>query len=331
MEEQKNPKNWLLDELNLAKRCRAYHLPLWQCPQVLFLVMGAVTVSAILGFYAIAVAEEYNPHATALISSLLAGFFTVQMFIIMQALERIAEANKTQADFMNIAVHQLRNPVTAARWAMDRITTEATSGLSTETIQELYIVRDSVTKMAHLVSSILGIARIESGTTIKNAEVFSLNDMIESIVASTRWYARAANLDLFASLPDKDLNVYADREQIHFVLDHLLNNAMRYSTKAGRIVIALEQKGNMVRVSVEDHGVGIPNQEQTQVFEKFFRASNAHNLEPGGAGLSLFVARTIVETLGGEMGFTSQEARGSIFWFTLPLTHEALPEPKLAQ
>jgi signal transduction histidine kinase len=315
----------IAEELNLLKRCRGYHLPLWQCPQLLFLGMGLVTIVSIAGFYFVALNEEYNPHSIALISTLLAGFFMLQMFIIMQAFERIAEANKIQVDFMNIAIHQLRSPVTAARWAMDRITTEETAGLSTETLQELYIVRDSVTKMAHLVSSILGIVRIEAGTVSAHTEVFSVNETIRDLVSATKWYARASNLKLEAKAPQHPMMVRADAEQVRFVLDHLLDNAMRYSRSAGTIEVALEEEAKMARVTVRDRGVGIPNEEQTKVFEKFFRATNAHALEPGGAGLSLFVGRTIIEAFGGHMGFNSEEGKGSAFWFTLPLVHEESP------
>lgn len=307
-------------KLNLVAQCRTYHLPFWQCPQVLFIMMGIVTIVAIVSFYVVAIAEQYDPHLIALISTLLAGFFMTQIFIIMQAFERMADANRIQVDFMNIAIHQLRSPVTAARWAMDRITTEATSGLSTETLQELYIVRDSVVKIAHLVSSILGIVRIEAGTVAKRMEIFSVNEMVIKMVETTRWYARAANLDLVADIPKETLFVNAEREQIYFVLDHLVDNALRYSRTAGSIHIQLETEGSMAKVTVLDTGEGIPGDDQKQIFEKFFRGTNANALQPGGAGLSLFVARTIIESYHGKMGFASDEGEGSRFWFTLP-TH----------
>ena len=316
--EKEEKQRGLRDHLNIIARCRSYHLPLWQCPQILFVVMGLVTIIAIVLFYFVALAEDFDAHATALIATFLAGFFMIQIFVILQAFERIADANRVQVDFMNIAIHQLRSPVTAARWAMDRITTESTAGLSTETLQELYIVRDSVTKMAHLVSSILGIVRIEAGTVAERKETFSLNAMVTDLINATRWYARAANLELEAEVPKKDIHVRADSEQIHFVIDHLLDNSMRYSKGAGRITIILEEEGGKAKISVRDSGVGIPDKEQHDVFDKFFRGSNAAALEPGGAGLSLYVARTIVESSGGRMGFLSEENSGSTFWFTLP-------------
>lgn len=309
--------------LNIIAQCRSYHLPLWQCPQILFVVMGIVTIIAMVGIYFLGLAESYDPYAVSLISIFLAAFFLIQMFVIMQALERIADANRVQVDFINIAIHQLRSPVTAARWAMDRITSEATSGLSTETLQELYIVRDSVNKMANLVSSILGIVRIEAGTVAERKETFSLSEMANNLVEATKWYAHAANLELVADIPKEDIPVHADSEQVHYVMDHLLDNAMRYSKGAGRITLRLARENNKVKVSVNDAGVGIPDREQKEVFEKFFRASNASALEPGGAGLSLFVARTIVEAFGGEIGFNSEVGEGSTFWFTLPIAKKA--------
>ena len=113
------------------------------------------------------------------------------------------------------------------------------------------------------------------------------------------------------------IRAVAESFRVH-LLDHLLDNAMRYNTAAGTISIELSEEGRNAKVVVRDGGVGIPGGEQEKIFEKFFRATNVHALEPGGAGLSLFVARTIIESSGGKMGFESAVGSGSAFWFTIP-------------
>ncbi|OHA49454.1 MAG: hypothetical protein A2682_00290 [Candidatus Terrybacteria bacterium RIFCSPHIGHO2_01_FULL_58_15] len=306
----------LLQELNLVRQCQHYPLPLWQCPQMLFVVMGGVTVGTILVFYFI-FAGELDPYSVALTSLALAGFLLVQTFIIIYALERTAEANRIQVDFMNIVSHQLRTPVTAARWALELLTKEAPP--SGDGGQYVIVARNAIHQMQQLVASILGIARIESGLSAMRAEPFSLRTLVSEAAESFKKYARTAHVAVRVRVPDEDVEVRADRSQVRFVLEHLLDNSLRYSRSPSEALVTLEVEGSQAKVSIEDRGEGIPRDDQAHVFERFFRASNAYALAPGGAGLSLYVSRAIIEASKGRIGFTSSSGRGSTFWFTLPM------------
>lgn len=315
--EDKDTRGRFSRNFNLAARCRSYGLPVWQCPEFLFVLMGTVTIGAVLGIY-FALEKDFDPYFVAMAAMGVAFFLLLQTSIIVRVFERLAEANRRQIEFLNIASHQLRGPVTAARWAID-ILDQAPEGFSVEAQQSFSIIRDSVHRLAQLITSILGVSRIEAGTSQKRAESFALNLVIVEVTDAAKRYAQAENLKVNVHLPQHMLYVYADREQIYYVVDHLLDNALRFSSSPSTISVSLEQDGNEAKITVSDHGAGVPSEEQKHIFEKFFRASNAAVLAPGGAGLSLFVTRAVVESFGGRIGFTSTPEKGSTFWFTLPL------------
>lgn len=307
----------IIAELSLTAHCRAYHLPLWQCPQFLFVLLGGITVLLIFVFYLV-FSPTIDPYSVAFIAIAIATFSLIQTFIILHAFERSAEANRMQVEFINIATHQLRSPVTAARWALDFLVSDASRGLSAEGQNCVHIARDAVGNIGQLVNSVLRTVRIESGTSNLRPEPLYIPALVKEVADAARPFARAGHNDIKLLVPQEPFFVRVDHEHMRFVLEHLLDNALRYSKRAGAVEVRVKGDARHVRVEVRDEGEGIPLHEQPHVFEKFFRATNAHSLAPSGAGLSLYASRAIIRASGGDMGFNSTEGEGSIFWFTLP-------------
>jgi signal transduction histidine kinase len=112
----------------------------------------------------------------------------------------------------------------------------------------------------------------------------------------------------------------SEEEKIRLVLQNIIENAIRYSNDGGVVKVSFEPKDDSVLVTVTDHGIGIPQELQKYVFERFFRATNAIKAETDGTGLGLFVTRSILEKINGKIWFESKEGKGTSFYFTIPIS-----------
>jgi two-component system sensor histidine kinase VicK len=114
-------------------------------------------------------------------------------------------------------------------------------------------------------------------------------------------------------------NIKSDPEKLKIVVENLLDNAIRYSQKKGKVKILTEKRKENLYFQIDDEGIGIPKEDQKFIFQKFFRAKNATITQAGGTGLGLYISKEIIKKLKGKIGFKSQEQKGSTFWFSIPI------------
>ena len=172
--------------------------------------------------------------------------------------------------------------------------------------------------MKRLVADLLIVSRIENATMPLNKQNFSLTEKTKSIAKEYIPLAKAANVKISLKSSKNDFKVMADPDQIENAIANLLDNAIRYVQEKGRIEIDIYKKGRRVYFSITDSGVGIPEGEQSRIFQKFFRASNVTKRQTEGSGLGLFIAKSAVERSGGKIYFKSRLGKGTTFWFYLP-------------
>lgn len=306
------------EELNILEQCRRYRVSLWQCPSFLFIVMGIVIIAATLATYIVATRYTDDPLVVAIIVIVLAAFLFVVGNAIVAAFDRVAEASYLKSEFVAVASHQLRAPIAALRWAISFLL--RLGPFSAKQSEYLGLLQENTNRMTGLVNTLLDVHRIESGGLALKLEPFNLVEATEKLVKEFEPVAEAHNISLHLFIePDLGL-VRADPERTPLVVQNLLDNAIKYSRGKGAVEVVIRKFSNrMVRWEVRDQGVGIPKQEQKQIFEKFFRARNIMKYETIGTGLGLFIARAIIQASGGEIRFSSEEGKGSVFWFTLPL------------
>ena len=177
--------------------------------------------------------------------------------------------------------------------------------------------------MISLVNSLLEVTRIEAQTFVLREEIFALGDLSREILENFRKYAEASNIHLELNVMPNLPLIKADRNRISIVIQNLVDNAIRYTAREGRIKITIENKDKNIYVRVEDQGIGIPKKLQLRIFEKFFRVGNLNksDKQTHGSGIGLYIAKGVVEAGGGKIGFTSEESRGTTFWFTLPIAN----------
>lgn len=308
-----------LGQLNISAQCRRYGLPLWQCPSFLFLVMGLVIIVSSLLTWAIGSRYIEDPEQVALIVLILTTVLFIIAFIITQSFEKLAEASRMKSEFINVASHQLRSPLTNLSWAIEVLSSGELGKIEGKQTEYLKILKDNISRIRELVSDLLMVSRIETATLPFKKEEVSLPDLVSRIISEFYPFAKAHNIQIKFEKKSEPPRILADPSLIRVVLENLLDNAIRYIKDKGGVEISLAQKNKEVYFKIRDNGVGIPNEDQKYIFQKFFRASNVLKYETQGSGLGLYIVKSIIERSGGTIGFESQEGKGTCFWFTLPI------------
>ena len=314
MDTEKKPNHF-----NIAAQCHEYGVPLIQCPQFVFLLMGIATIITIIISYQIGARYIDAPELVALVVLGITVFMFVISFSLTRSFERLAEASRMKSEFINIVSHQLRSPLSNLRWAIDFLMSGKLGRVEEGQTEYYKILRENSTRMAELVGDLLTASRIEQGTLPTRVISVSLKELAEETIKNSKPFADAYNTKIIFNAPDNLPNVLVDPSQIKLVLENLLDNAIRYIVEKGEINIKIEQLKDKICYEIKDSGVGIPEADQKFIFQKFFRSGNVMRHQTKGTGLGLFIAKSIIEKSDGEIGFRSREGKGTTFWFTLPM------------
>lgn len=232
------------------------------------------------------------------------------------------KVERMRSEFISIASHQLRTPLTAISWYLEMLMDPDTMGnLSDEQKGYINMVFESNKKMIYLVNELLDISRIEGGKELQLIKsegdlLEVVNDVLEEQKGLISQKSLKLNLDTEGKT---SLMVNMDKEKIRQVFMNLVNNAIKYCRPEGEVNISVRTQDDKIAVSVADNGIGIPKEQQGRIFEKFFRSDNAVKMQAQGTGLGLYVANQIIKNHGGVLNFSSEENKGSVFTFIIPL------------
>lgn len=235
---------------------------------------------------------------------------------------RLQALDKTKSEFLSIASHQLRSPLTAIRGYSSMMMEGSFGEFPVKARQALERIDESSKLMADSIEDYLNVSRIESGNMKYSMQDFNLRDRVEKVVDELRPVATKAGLLLtFQSDVSSNCIVHADVGKVQQSLHNLINNAIKYTPK-GSIAVRLKEHmaDKRIWVEIEDTGVGMSEHTMNKLFEKFSRAENASSFNISGTGLGLFVAKNMIEHMGGTVCAKSEgEGKGSTFILELPL------------
>lgn len=307
----------ILEEVNIFYQCRKYNFKLLECPVFLFPVIGFITIAAMIGIYFVA-DEEENPETVIIFVSLIAAIIFGVGNIIVKSVEKIASANQAKTEFVNIASHQLKAPLAAIRWTTNLLLYPKGEPLNEAQKNYIRTIESENNRMIRLVNDLLNVARIEGGKIAVMPACVDLVKIVEKTISDLAPIAASNNIKVVLNKEKNVPNIFADSAYVQIAVENLISNAIKYTRGGGRIEITLKKVGNCTEFKVEDNGVGIPLHQQGKLFEKFFRSDNIMKQQTEGTGLGLFIAKAIVDSNKGKIGFRSEEGKGAIFWFTIP-------------
>lgn len=306
-------------EKKFFSKCKEYKIPFYQCPPFIFFVMGIFIIISEILIYEIGTKFIQDERIVALIVIVVTGILFILSYLLTKGFEKMFEALRMKTEFINIVSHQIRAPLSNLNWAIDFLFSGKLDHLEEKYAQYIEIIKENSKRMSELIDDLLMAAKIERNQIFLEETKNSLEKIISEVISEFIPLSEASNIKIFFEKEGEIPETLFDAKKIKWVVENLLDNAIRYSKEKGEIKILLKRKGNKIYFEIKDQGVGIPKKDQKHIFEKFFRSENALKSQTEGSGLGLFIAKGIIEKSGGKIGFKSKENKGSTFWFTLPI------------
>jgi len=243
--------------------------------------------------------------------------------IILHDITREKTIERMKTEFVSLAAHQLRTPLSAIKWTL-RMLLDGDLGKITEE-QKDFIEKTykSNERMITLINDLLDVTRIEEGRYLYKPVLADVEPIVQFVTNSYQEEIKKKKIRFEFKKPEEGLpKIKLDVEKIRLAIDNLIENAIRYTPAYGKVMVSLEHKKGGIEFSVKDTGVGIPKDQQGRIFTKFFRAANVMRMATEGTGLGLFITKNIIEAHGGKIWFESEEGKGTTFYFAIPVKEE---------
>jgi signal transduction histidine kinase len=224
----------------------------------------------------------------------------------------LAETDRLRRDLVANVSHELRTPITALQAVLENLV----DGVEPPDPQTLRVMLAQVERLGRLVTQLLDLSRLESGAVPLERTEFRVEPLLTHAVREQQLHAPGIDVAVVVETPD--LTADGDPERVHQVVANLLENAVRYTPRGGRVEVRARRSPSSVTIEVCDEGPGIPESETNRVFERFYRADQARAASDGGAGLGLAIAQWIVDLHGGEIHPESLDPHGCRMVVTLP-------------
>ena len=313
----KNVIGKIFSEAVLLEDDKGVAIPLERHPVRLALTMGTTTVSST--HYHVRRGRTKFPVAMTVTPVILSGkvIGTIKVF---RDITDEREIDKAKTEFVSLASHQLRTPLSTVNWYAEMLLEGDVGELNEKQQKYLAEVYRSNQRMVELVNALLDVSSLELGTFIIEPEATDICKLAQSAIDEQKPQIDAQKIRFSFSCAKNISLMQADPKLLRMVIQNILSNAVKYTAESGKITmtLALLDKKNVI-LKISDTGYGIPKNQQAKIFTKLFRADNVRDKDTDGTGLGLYIVKSVVENSGGKVWFESGENKGTTFYVSLPL------------
>ncbi len=272
----------------------------------------------------VAMANALSYKEIQLFSETLAEKVRQRTAQLRHANDQLKELDKAKDEFISMASHQLRTPLTTVKGYASMLQEGDFGKLTKEQMKIVEQTLDGSNRMARLIDDLLNVSRMDANRFFLEGNQVDLNKLVPEELEQLKSFAESKKVELTYAAPKQKIPIIQiDENKTRQVVMNLVDNALHYSAPpagGGHVKVSLVLNGDFVEFWVADDGIGVPAAVQKKLFTKMFRAPNAQGVRPDGTGLGLYLVKRVVEQQGGEIWFESKEGKGSTFGFKLPLS-----------
>jgi len=241
------------------------------------------------------------------------GELTIAFNEMMNELE---QTDKTKTEFITLASHNLRTPLSTIGWHLETLLEDKKlTSKEAEYIKQAY---GASQRMVELVNALLEASHLELGTFIVKLEPVDIAGLINGVLEDLKPKMQQKSIKIVTELNLKRKTVRLDKRIFRIILQNLLDNALKYTPEKGQVTLSVDEQSEDILIKVTDTGYGIPQAEQSRIFNKLYRATNIQEKEVSGLGLGLYTVKAMVDRTKGKIWFESQENQGTTFYVRLP-------------
>lgn len=243
-----------------------------------------------------------------------------------QAIQRLSELNEQKSNFVANVSHELRTPLTHLRGYLDLLISGELGELNPTQAQSLSVMERATDRLAHLIDDLIMFSSAEEGQVFIRVKPFDSKRIFQQVASYAQSQSISKSISIELDFPDTFPVILGDEEKILWVLQQLVDNAVKFTPQKGTITLGFEINANLALVSISDSGIGIPEEKLSHVFEPFYQIDSSSTRKAGGMGLGLALVKKIIEAHGSVITLTSQVGHGSRFEFILKLADQSASE-----
>lgn len=280
---------------------------------------GIVVADLTNPFYHVRKDKSTFPISTT-VSPILLDDHIIGAVMTFRDITKEKEIDKTKTEFVSLASHQLRTPLSTINWYTEMLLSGDMGVLTEDQVRYLKEIYRGSQRMVSLVNALLSVSRMDLGTFVLEPEPTDFVRLIQNVISEQQFHIGRKKLVIATTFGESLPLIHVDPKLLSMVVQNILSNAVKYTPDEGNIElsVALTPDKKSLLLTIVDTGYGIPKGQQEQIFTKLFRADNVREKETEGTGLGLYIAKTIIDNSEGKLWFESEEDKGTTFYLEMP-------------